>query len=142
MMIRRGREIMAALTLLIGAAGCGAGGAGIDPNGQSVVVIHVDLDPNVTTTLYQIEVQAHLGTGARDNTLFFPPSPNGRAIASGDTLALLISPTIMDSVDLVLYGRDAQNNRQASGTGQAKIVTVGAEVDTTVTLSACATSGC
>jgi hypothetical protein len=48
----------------------------------------------------------------------------------------------MDSVDLVLYGRDAQNNRQASGTGQAKIVTVGAEVDTTVTLSACATSGC
>jgi hypothetical protein len=133
--------MLAALALAIGAAGCGGdGGSGIDPNGQSVIIIHVDFDSTVPT-VYQIEVHAHLGTAARDNTLYFPKTPGG-AIASGATLALLISPTIMDSVDLTLYGRDGQNNRVASGTGQVPMIAVGAQISTAIGLTACGASGC
>jgi hypothetical protein len=133
--------LLAALAMAIGAAGCGGDGAsGVDPMGQSVVIIHVDFDATVPT-VYQIEVLVHLGTAARENTLFFPKTPAG-ALTSGNTLALLFSPTILDTVDLTLYGRDGQSNRVAKGNRQVTISTGGAQIETTIGLTACDPSGC
>jgi hypothetical protein len=133
-MTRRRLPLAVAVLLATGAAACGSV-AGED---QSIVVIHVIIDPGVPE-LHQIRVAAHLPSGGIDADLYFPPTPGG-PIASGATLALLIPTSRTGLLDLVLYGFDAGHTMVARGNGQTTI-NVGKQVDTTITLMACS-GGC
>src|ERR1043165_4858524 len=108
-MMGRATPLTLALVLLAGGAGCG--GSGVDTGDNSVIVVHFDI-PAGLPDLYQMEVHAHLGSGGNNSTLYFPAQ---QPIRSGATLGLLISPTIKDSVDLVIYGLDAGGQRAAVG---------------------------
>ena len=136
-MTGRATSLVLALVLLVGGAGCGAG-SGVDTGDNSVVVVHFDI-PSGLPDLYQMEVHAHLGSGGNNNTLYFPST---QPIRSGDTLGLLISPTIKDSLDLVLYGLDGNGQRAAVGMGQVNSLVIGGRVDATITFTACGASGC
>ena len=135
-MTARSLTPMVAMLMVLGAGACGGGDAvGED---QSVVVIHVNIDPGVPE-LHQIHVSAHLGSAGMDANLYYPTTPQG-PIASGATLAVLIPTTRSGLLDLVLFGLDAGQNPVARGNGQTTI-TVGGRVDKTITLSACSSSG-
>ena len=141
MMSGRGTLVVLALALLVGGAGCGGGANGVDTGDNSVVVIHVDIPPGLPN-IYQIEVDAHLGTAGTNNTLLFPTSPQDTPIASGATLGLLIKPSIMDMLDLTVYGLDNMLHRLASGKDQVNPILVGQTADKTISLVACPASGC
>ena len=141
MMIGRGALAVLAVALLVGGAGCGGGASGVDTGDNSVIVIHLDIPASVPS-IYQIEVDAHLGTGGRDSILYFPTTAQQQPIASGSTLGLLIKPSIMDILDLTVYGLDGMNHRLASGSSQVNPIVVGAINDTMVSLAACPASGC
>ena len=132
----RNLTLTLAMLMILGAGACGGGDAvGED---QSVVVIHVNIDADVPE-LHQIHVAAHLGSAGMDASLLYPTTPQG-PIASGATLALLIPTTRSGLLDLVLFGLDAGQNPVARGNGQTTI-NVGGQVDKTITLSACSSSG-
>ena len=135
-MMGRATWSVLALVLLLGGAGCG--GSGVDTGDNSVVVVHFDLTSGLPD-LYQMEVHAHLGSGGNNSTLYFPSTS---PIRSGDTLGLLISPTIKDSVDLVIYGLDGNGQRAAVGMGQVNSLKIGGRVDATITFTACGATGC
>ena len=130
---------LAALVILLGASGCGStGGDDAIPEGQSLVVITVNLGAGVPE-LRQIHVAAHLGSAGMDADLFFPTTPAG-PIASGATLGLLIPTTRSGLLDLILFGLDASQNPVARGNGQTTI-NVGGRVEKTITLDPCSSSG-
>ncbi|HMF44851.1 MAG TPA: hypothetical protein VKQ32_29465 [Polyangia bacterium] len=133
----RGTLAVLALALLVGGAGCGAGN-GVDTGGNSVVIVHLDIAAGLPD-LYQIEVDAHLGSAGNNNTLYFPSM---QPIQSGATLGLLIKPTIKDSLDLMLYGDDSGGRRAAVGMGQVNPIVVGGTANKTISLGACPASGC
>ena len=136
--MRTARRLGALLILLAFAAdGCGSTADDV-PEGQSVVVLHVNIEAGVQE-LHQIHVAAHLGSAGMDADLYFPTTDMG-PIQSGATLALLIPTTRMGLLDLVLFGLDASQNPVARGNGQTTIQ-VGGRVDTTITLSPCSSSG-
>ena len=120
-----------ALALLLGTGACGGSEAAPEED-LSVVVIQVTFNSNVPT-MYQVQVRAHLG-GLTDSVLTFPNSATGRAIQSGDTMALLIPTTRMGMLDLSISGLDANGRAVAAGNGQA-IIAVGDRVDVTIVLS-------
>ena len=121
-----------ALALLLGAGACGGSEAAPEED-LSVVVIQVTFNSNVPT-MYQVRVNAHLG-GLTDSVLTFPNTSTGRAIQSGDTLALLIPITRMGMLDLIISGLDADGRTVAMGNGQV-MIEVGKRVDTTILLTA------
>ena len=131
---------MVAMLMVLGAGAAAGGCGGGDAVGedQSVVVIHVNIEAGVPE-LHQIHVNAHLGSAGMDANLVYPTTPQG-PIASGATLALLIPTTRSGLLDLVLFGLDAGQNPVARGNGQTTI-NVGGQVDKTITLSACSSSG-
>lgn len=132
-MRRRPLLPLLALALLLGAGACDDGSEAPQEEDLSVVVIQVTFNANVPT-MYQVRVNAHLG-GLTDSVLTFPNSPTGRAIQSGDTLALLIPTTRMGMLDLIISGLDADGRTVAMGNGQV-MIEVGKRVDTTILLSA------
>ena len=123
-------QLALALPLLLGA--CGDGG-GMPEEELSVVVITVTFDGSVPT-MYKVRVNAHLG-GMGDSVLTFPNTPNGRAIKSGDTMALLIPITKSGMLDLGLSGLDANDRTVATGNGQV-LIAVGKSAYVTIMLSA------
>lgn len=138
-MVRRTMPALA-LTLLAGVAGCGGGG--VDTGDNTVVVIHVNIDPGVPP-VYQIEVIAHLGNGGNNADLRFPLDKTSQAITSGATLALLIPPSVMDQLNLTVYGLDGSpmQARVASDMAPQTMIGGGAtRVDVFVTLKACTTA--
>jgi len=142
MTMGRGTWVMVALALLAGGAGCGAAGNGVDTGDNSVVVIHVDI-PAGLPDIFQIEVDAHLGSAGKSNTLYFPTEPQqDQPIASGATLGLLIKPSIMDILDLTIYGLDKSIHRLAVGMDQVNPIMVGGSAERTIGLMACPASGC
>ena len=123
-----------ALATTLGPAACGGDGGEAPPQEElSVVVIQVTFASNVPT-MYQVQVKAHLG-GLNDSTLTFPTSNTGRAIQSGDTMALLIPISRMGMLDLNLSGLNANGTTVATGSGQV-MIEVGKRVDKTIPLSA------
>jgi hypothetical protein len=139
-MARRSIFSMLALALapLLGATSCGGGGeAGVDTDGQSVIVVHVGIDPGVPD-LYQVHVHSHLGNGGTDRDLYFPPDRRTSPIPPNATLGVLISPSIMDSVDLTLYGLDGGGKAVAKDMTQVQQILVGHQLDVTMSLAACA----
>ena len=124
---------MVAMLMVLGAGACGGGA-----EDQSVVVIHVNIEAGVPE-LHQIHVAAHLGSAGMNADLYFP-TPAAGQIASGATMALLIPTTRSGLLDLVLFGLDAGQNPVARGNGQTTIA-VGHQVDKTITLSPCSSSG-
>jgi hypothetical protein len=127
--------LMLALLAAIGAGACGGDAVGED---QSIVVIHLNIEAGVPE-VRQIHVAAHLGSAGLDSDLYFPTMPQG-PIASGATLALLIPTTRSGLLDLILFGLNGGQNPVAQGNGQTMIV-VGGQVDTTITLRPCSSSG-
>jgi hypothetical protein len=126
--------------LLFGATSCGGGSTdGVDTNGQSVIVIRLAIQPGVPD-LFQIHVHSHLGSGANNSDLVFPKTPSPTPIPSGATLGLLISPSIMDGVDLSLYGLDVQGTVVATGTKQVTQILVGGKITVEVPLALCGTT--
>ena len=99
---------------------------------QSVVVIQVTFGSNVPA-MYQIRVNAHLGSGGVDSVLTFPNAATDRTIQSGDTLALLIPITRTGMLDLNISGLNRDGQVVATGTGQTTIA-VGERVDKTIVL--------
>ena len=125
-------QLALALPLVLGAGACG--GSGEMPEEElSVVVIQVTFSGSVPA-MYKVRVNAHLG-GMGDSVLTFPNTPNGRAIQSGDTMALLIPVTRSGMLDLGLSGLDANDRTVATGNGQV-VIAVGRRVDVTIVLSA------
>jgi hypothetical protein len=122
------------LALLAGAGACDDRGNGAPPEEQSIVVITLNLEPNVPE-LRQIHVDAHLANPAMDTDLYFPTVPAG-PIQTGATLALLIPTTRSGLLDLIVFGLDAGGTAVARGNGQTTIA-VGDRVDYTISLSAC-----
>ena len=137
-MTARGLTPTLAMLMVLGAAAGGCGGGDAVGEDQSVVVIHVNIEPGVPE-LHQIHVDAHLGSAGMDASLYYPATDQG-PITSGATLALLIPTTRSGLLDLVLFGLDAGQNPVARGNGQTTI-NVGGQVDKTITLSACSSSG-
>jgi hypothetical protein len=140
MTMGRGTVSALALALLLGAAGCGDGG--VDTGDNTVVVIHVNIDQGVPS-VYQIEVNAHLGNGGQNANLRFPLEKTSQPIASGATLALLIPPSVMDQLNLTVYGLDdgSPQTRVASAMAMQTMIGGGGRVDVYVDLKAC-TTGC
>jgi len=125
-----------ALALLSAAGACGSAPAQ-GGEAQSIVVIHVNIDPSVPA-LHQVKVAAHLGDQGLDDTLLFPITPTADAIPSGATLALLLPTTRMGLLDLILTGYDASNQAVAAGNGQTTIA-VGKQIDVNIQLTPCTT---
>jgi hypothetical protein len=123
--------LLLALAVSVGAGACDDGGP---QEPVSTVVIHVNFPASVPS-LYQIRVNAHLGSAGMDAALLFPDSPTPDPIPSGATLALLIPTTRMGLLDLIVSGLDAGGNAVAMGNGQTTIA-VGDRVDVTIPLSA------
>ena len=127
--------LAAALARLFSAVACDDDN--VEPQeDQSVVVITLNFAGDVPE-LRQIRVNAHLGSAGMDAELYFPTTPTAGPIPAGATLALLIPTTRSGLLDLIVYGLDAGQNPVARGNGQTTIA-VGDRVDTTITLSACA----
>jgi len=125
-------QVALALALMIGPGACGSSEM-MPQEDLSSVVIQVTFNSNVPT-MYQVRVNAHLG-GMGDSVLTFPASSTGRAIQSGDTMALLIPITRSGMLDLGLSGLDANGGTVAAGNGQV-MIDVGKRVDVTILLSA------
>jgi len=124
-------QVALALALAIGPGACGS--SEMMPQEElSSVVIQVTFNSSVPT-MYQVQVKAHLG-GLNDSVLTFPLT-KGRAIQSGDTMALLIPITRMGMLDLNISGLDANGGTVATGNGQV-MIEVGKRVDITIVLSA------
>jgi hypothetical protein len=128
--MRRGPALLV-LALAVAAGACK--GEETAAEDQSIVVIHVTFGSNVPA-MYQIRVNAHLGSGGVDSVLTFPNTATDRTIQSGDTLALLIPTSRTGTVDLNISGLNRDGQVVAAGTGQAMIV-VGEQVDKTIVLS-------
>jgi hypothetical protein len=126
-------QVALALALVIGPGACGSSEMMMPQEDLSIVVIQVTFNSNVPT-MFQIRVNAHLG-GMGDSVLTFPASSTGRAIQSGDTMALLIPTTRSGMLDLGLSGLDANGTTVAAGNGQV-VIAVGSRVDVTIVLSA------
>lgn len=137
-MIARRLFLLSTVALALGAGACG-GTSELGADGESVVVIHLNLDADLPE-LHQIHVAAHLGSAGVDSDNYFPVVPRATPIVSGETMALLIPPTRMGLLDLILFGLDAGQNPVARGNGQTTI-SVGGQVDVTITLNACTSSG-
>ena len=138
-MIARRLFLFSTVALALGAGGCGGTSSELGADGESVVVIHLNLDANVPE-LHQIHVAAHLGSADLDSDNYFPVAPRMTPIASGETLALLIPPTRMGLLDLIVFGLDGSQNPVARGNGQTTI-SVGDRVDVYITLNTCTSSG-
>jgi hypothetical protein len=128
---RSPRALALLLALAVSAGACDDGGP---QEPVSTVVIHVNFPANVPS-LYQIRVNAHLGSAGMDASLVFPDSPTRDPIPSGATLALLIPTTRMGLLDLIVAGLDTGGSAVAMGNGQTTIE-VGKRVDVTIQLSA------
>jgi len=131
--MRRWRQLLILLILALAVAAASCGDEQVTPEDQSIVVIHVTFGSNVPA-MYQIRVNAHLGTGGVDSVLTFPNAATDRTIQSGDTLALLIPTSRTGTVDLNISALNRDGQGVATGTGQATIA-VGDRYDKTIMLS-------
>ncbi len=135
-MTRRWRLTLVLAAAALGAGACGDSGGGATAEDQSIVVIHVNLEPSVPA-LHQIRGQRPSRQRPPwTTTCTFPTRPGRADPVRRDARASDPHRRRMGLLDLIVFGLDAGGTAVARGNGQTTIA-VGERVDYTISLSAC-----